>query len=185
MIWQTFYCDGKYQTCERYRLSLAGKPVAPSLLPNGKSLDVKLCSEEEAADSCAVAPPVREPLKPAAVPEPPPLSIVPSHAPAAPRDDSQHSAFYVRFLCEDKPEAHARIGEILRSLHIRVDAMIKKKPPEAEDSPYRCFIFITDETSEVEVYRAMLRIEEIPGVLGKARCIPLEKIVFPALKPAA
>lgn len=39
-VWQTFYCHGRFTTCARYRLSLEGKPVPPSLLPNGKELNL-------------------------------------------------------------------------------------------------------------------------------------------------
>jgi len=39
-VWQTFYCKGRFTTCARYRLSLEGKPVPPSLLPNGKELNL-------------------------------------------------------------------------------------------------------------------------------------------------
>ncbi len=41
-VWQTFYCEGDFEKCARYRLAVQGKPVPPSLLPNGKDLDLRL-----------------------------------------------------------------------------------------------------------------------------------------------
>ncbi len=39
-VWQTHYCNAKYDRCERYRLAQAGTRVPPNLLPNGKTLEV-------------------------------------------------------------------------------------------------------------------------------------------------
>ncbi len=39
-VWQTFYCQGAFERCARYRLALAGGPVPPNLLPNGHELDL-------------------------------------------------------------------------------------------------------------------------------------------------
>ena len=39
-VWQVQFCEGRYEGCERYKLSRAGQRVPPNLLPNGKSLDV-------------------------------------------------------------------------------------------------------------------------------------------------
>lgn len=41
-VWQTYYCEGDFGRCERYKLVLAKKPVPLNLLPNGKLLDVPL-----------------------------------------------------------------------------------------------------------------------------------------------
>ncbi len=40
-VWQTRFCEGDYERCERYRASAAGKPVPGNLLPNGVLLTVK------------------------------------------------------------------------------------------------------------------------------------------------
>ena len=37
-IWQIYFCEGKYEGCERYKLNCKGAPVAPNLLPNGEFL---------------------------------------------------------------------------------------------------------------------------------------------------
>lgn len=35
-VWQSFYCDGMYGRCERYKLAEAGSEVPQQLLPNGR-----------------------------------------------------------------------------------------------------------------------------------------------------
>lgn len=41
-FWQTYYCEGDFARCERYKLASSGQKVPPSLLPNGKLLLVPL-----------------------------------------------------------------------------------------------------------------------------------------------
>lgn len=36
--WQVRYCSGEFETCERYKRTLRGLPVAPDLMPNGVTL---------------------------------------------------------------------------------------------------------------------------------------------------
>ncbi len=38
-VWQSFYCDGCFARCERFKLASAGAEVPPRLLPNGRLLD--------------------------------------------------------------------------------------------------------------------------------------------------
>ncbi len=38
LVWQTRFCDGAYETCERFRRSEKCEDVAPNLLPNGTML---------------------------------------------------------------------------------------------------------------------------------------------------
>jgi hypothetical protein len=35
-VWQSFYCDGMYARCERFKLAEAGSDVPARLLPNGQ-----------------------------------------------------------------------------------------------------------------------------------------------------
>ena len=37
-IWKVSYCEGAFETCERYKLSAAGQRVPLTLLPNGKDI---------------------------------------------------------------------------------------------------------------------------------------------------
>ncbi len=38
-VWQSFYCDGAFRRCERYKLTCAGVGVPEKLLPNGRLVD--------------------------------------------------------------------------------------------------------------------------------------------------
>ncbi len=38
-VWQSFYCEGAFSRCERYKLATTGAHVPPRLLPNGRLLD--------------------------------------------------------------------------------------------------------------------------------------------------
>jgi len=38
-VWQSFYCDGGYHRCERFKLVTSGLEVPARLLPNGKLLE--------------------------------------------------------------------------------------------------------------------------------------------------
>ncbi len=39
-VWQSFYCDGMYGRCERFKLLAAGGAVPDRLMPNGRLLDL-------------------------------------------------------------------------------------------------------------------------------------------------
>jgi hypothetical protein len=41
-VWQSFFCEGTFEKCERYKLVSEGKVCAPNLLPNGRLLEVPL-----------------------------------------------------------------------------------------------------------------------------------------------
>ncbi len=38
-VWQSFYCEGGFVRCERYKLALAGCEIPLRLLPNGRLQD--------------------------------------------------------------------------------------------------------------------------------------------------
>ncbi len=38
-VWQSFYCEGAFARCERYKLALAGRAIPDALLPNGRLQD--------------------------------------------------------------------------------------------------------------------------------------------------
>ena len=38
-VWQSFYCEGCFSRCERFKLSQSGSEVPERLLPNGRLLD--------------------------------------------------------------------------------------------------------------------------------------------------
>jgi hypothetical protein len=35
-VWQSFYCEGAFRRCERYKLATSGMKVPEKLLPNGR-----------------------------------------------------------------------------------------------------------------------------------------------------
>lgn len=39
-VWQSFYCQGCFSRCERFKLAAAGVHVPERLLPNGRLVDV-------------------------------------------------------------------------------------------------------------------------------------------------
>ena len=39
-VWQSYFCEGDFDRCERWKRVAAGQPVPPQLLPNGRMLDV-------------------------------------------------------------------------------------------------------------------------------------------------
>ena len=38
-VWESFYCEGAFSRCERFKLASAGAEVPPRLLPNGRLPD--------------------------------------------------------------------------------------------------------------------------------------------------
>lgn len=165
-IWQTFYCDGRYETCERYKLSLAGQPVAASLLPNGKMLDVGSAPRPAAPESRPGAPTAR--VAPAQS-EP---GARPSAAPAA-AAPSVVSSYYLRVPVKDALGAVEKVLAPLAELGVRVDATIQKS---AGPGGTRCLILVTDQAEEMNVYRAIVRIEALDEVSGPVKSIALERL---------
>ncbi len=44
-VWQSFYCEGCFSRCERFKLASTGIPVPERLLPNGRLLDASATPE--------------------------------------------------------------------------------------------------------------------------------------------
>ncbi len=40
-VWESFYCDGAFRRCERYKLVVIGAPVPDRLLPNGRLIELR------------------------------------------------------------------------------------------------------------------------------------------------
>ena len=38
-VWQSFYCEGAFPRCERFKLATAGRKIPEKLLPNGRLQD--------------------------------------------------------------------------------------------------------------------------------------------------
>lgn len=50
-VWQSFYCEGCFTRCERYRLHESGRDVPWRLLPNGRLLEGSANGEAAAASN--------------------------------------------------------------------------------------------------------------------------------------
>lgn len=48
-VWQSFYCEGFFARCERFKLADAGEAVPPRLLPNGRLVDLPSSPSGQAA----------------------------------------------------------------------------------------------------------------------------------------
>jgi hypothetical protein len=38
-VWQSFYCEGCFERCERFKLARTGRDVPETLLPNGRLVE--------------------------------------------------------------------------------------------------------------------------------------------------
>lgn len=161
-IWQTFYCDGKFETCLRYQRSLKGEKVPPNLLPNGKELDLVV----DVAPVCKPAT-VTVAATPAAG------TATPAKAAPSPTANNAYYSYYLRFRIQNTPGLAERIVQEIRKAGIGIDAMITKQAPQQQGA--RCLIIITDQGPELDLYQAILRIEALEGVIAKVKSIPLEK----------
>lgn len=166
-VWQTFYCDGDYKTCQRYQRSIAGEPVPSTLLPNGKSLDV--IPHTEPAAGCG------EPMPTAAPAAARSAAAVPA-APSAQRtaaESSARSSYYLRFQAHNAKTVLQQALAKLRELAIGVDAAIDK--PADADGLQTCIV-ITDHAPEMNIYRAIVRIEDMTEVVGGVRSVRVDSV---------
>lgn len=166
-IWQTFYCDGKFETCLRYQRSLKGEKVAPNLLPNGKELDLVV----DVAPVCKPAPVTAVPATAAVAPTA--GAATSAKAAPSPTANNAYYSYYLRFRIQNTPGLAERIVQEIRKAGVGIDAMITKQAPQQQGA--RCLIIITDQGPELELYQAILRIEALEGVIAKVKSIPLEK----------
>jgi len=167
-IWQTFYCDGKHETCLRFQRSAQGQKVPANLLPNGKLLDLV-----EGMRPAAQANPVAQPADKTQT------SVPSATTPAASTNPAQSIAsqgtsvsYYLRVRIKNISGLAEKVVQEIRNLGIRIDGVINK--PVLADGT-RCLIVITDFGPEVELFRAILRIEALEGVVAKVKSVALER----------
>jgi len=172
-VWQTFYCSGDFKKCVRFQQSTKGQAVPITLLPNGKDLDTAYLSDKikRSAAQTAAAPASQE--KPQA--STPATNNTATTAAASPAINSASvsatSSYYVRFKANGAgEELQQKAKTIIEQLGIKVDGQLQQPVGEG----YKWFIFITDQASGVDIYRAALRIEELGGIEGQVKCISLE-----------
>lgn len=165
-IWQTFYCDGKFETCLRYQRSLKGEKVAPNLLPNGKELDLIV----ESKPDCKPAPVSGTPVTASGTPVTAAGAVTTMKA--SPAAHNSFYSYYLRFRIRNSPGLPEKIIQEIRKAGVGIDATITKPAPQQGT---RCLIIITDQGPELELYQAILRIEALEGVISKVKSISLEK----------
>lgn len=162
-IWQTFYCDGDYKNCQRYLRSIAGEPVASTLLPNGKTLELDAVTLPRGNRAPSISAPSAAPVAP-----PTPLSM-PTYA-RAETGDVRHSSYYLRFQSRNGNGALQRALDLLRELAVGIDFSAHK----TGDGGLQVCTVITEQAPEMNVYRAIVRIEDMGDVVGNVRSVRLE-----------
>ncbi|MHB8623516.1 MAG: ACT domain-containing protein [Sulfuricaulis sp.] len=168
-IWQTFYCDGKYETCLRFQRSLKGEKVPPNLLPNGKALDLILDDKPKPV-TVTTAPAVTDAISESVTNRTTTTNT--KSALASTSTNPSYYSYYLRFRIQNVPGLADKIVQEIRKTGTNIDATFVKPSPQAGAS---CLIIITDQGPELELYQAILRIETIEGVIARVKSIPLEK----------
>lgn len=178
-VWRTFYCEGKWQECARYKLSLEGKPVPPNLLPNGKVLDMgigetsapakeqKTEARDELAeiekDIASITQPTTTPVTPAPTPTP---------APAASGEPTR--SYYVRMQIQPATGVMSEIIRTLGEAQVRIDAVTEKKGYAADSPSY--LIVLTDQVEKSTIDNAAATLKGLRSVLGDVKVIELEEM---------
>jgi len=165
-IWQTFYCDGKYETCLRFQRSNKGERVPSNLLPNGKVLDLVVEKPAPSVPASTTVTPMA--TGHAAKIGTASITLLPTTTVTA----KPGYSYYLRFRIKHIAGLADKILQELRNAGMAIDATISK-PLQADGT--HCFIIITDQGPELELYQAVLRIETMEGVVAKVKCISLEK----------
>lgn len=168
-IWQTFYCDGNHETCLRFQRSAQGLKVPANLLPNGKLLDLMEGMRPATQANPAVQPAGKtQTIAPSATK--PATTVNPAQS-IAPQATSV--SYYLRVRIKNNVAGLAeKIVQEIRNLGIHIDGVINK-PVQTDGT--RCLIIITDFGPEVELFRAILRIEALEGVVARVKSVMLER----------
>lgn len=191
-VWRTFYCEGKWHECARYKLSLEGKPVPPNLLPNGKLLDISVIESEsssttkvpatetlnedfdvevaEVEKDIASIPQSRAPVT-EAVTEPVPAPVAPKPVAAAAEPTR---SYYVRMQIQPAPGVMSEIIRTLGEARVRIDAVTEKKGSSPDMASY--LIVLTDQTTRPTVDSAIPLLQGLASVVGEIKLIELEEM---------
>lgn len=185
-VWRTFYCEGKWHECARYKLSLEGKPVPPNLLPNGKLLDMGI--EETAVESKPAAPAeipatsfdpqlsdIEKDIASIATKKAPPKA--PPPAPAAstapkPAATGPTASYYLRMQIQPATGVMSEIIRTLGERRVRIDAVTEKKAYIPDAPSY--LIVLTDQTVKATIDEAVSALAELASIVGGVKVIELE-----------
>lgn len=196
-VWKTFYCEGKFENCQRYTLSKSGQSVPANLLPNGKSLDLggmtaatkdelktsltgnvakKVAEEMASIDLDLDIPEIRTakartataPARPAAPATRQPAAIAASDA------AGDVSSWYLRIAANTDKGIVGSVIQALGHFRIKIDAMAEKRMNGSDVSIV--LIVLTDQTSEENLQAAISELQGLDTVLGNIKRIKLEHL---------
>jgi len=184
-VWRTFYCEGKWTECHRYKLSLEGKPVPPNLLPNGKVLDMGI---EETASPVKPAAPTEKlgssfddelnkiendiaNLADEKAPAPAPAPAAPAAAPK-PAAEGPTASYYLRMQIQPATGVMSEIIRTLGEQQIRIDAVTEKKGYSPGSPSY--LIVLTDQSVRATIDEAVAALANLESVAGSVKVIELE-----------
>ena len=181
-VWRTFYCEGKWHECARYKLSLEGKPVPPNLLPNGKLLDMGI--EETAVESKPAAPAeipatsfdaelsdIEKDIASIATKKAPPLAPAAGMAPK-PAATGPTASYYLRMQIQPATGVMSEIIRTLGEQRVRIDAVTEKKAYVPDAPSY--LIVLTDQTVKVTIDEAVSALAQLASIIGDIKVIELE-----------
>ena len=198
-VWKTFYCEGKYENCQRYTLSRSGQSVPANLLPNGKSLDISGMTaakdELKSAPTGTVAKKVADEMAlidldldigsdtgapvakkaPASAPAAAkPAAVAKPVAVAASSASDDASSWYLRIAASTDTGVVGSVIQALGHFRIKIDAMAEKRMNGSQVA--MLLIVLTDQTSEANLQAAIGELKALDTVLGDIKCIKLEHL---------
>ncbi len=190
-VWRTFYCEGKWTECARYKLSLVGKPVPSNLLPNGKSLDLGIGSPLPAAKPPPAAKPIEDSIDitagtsadielggvgddTATVDLGMPLEArSPPPAHDATNVSSATMSYYLRMQIQPGTGVMTEIIRSLGQSQVRIDAVTEKKGVGNAPS---YLIVLTDQVNKPTLDAAVTALEGLNCVSGNVKRVALEQM---------
>ena len=176
-VWQVFYCWGDFSQCVRYQRSQEGQASPITLLPNGKSMDARLLSKHKEAKKSASSSPATQETQVT----PAPTSTVNSAAGTNSVSASTglngkdvESFFNVHIKASKQSDVAQRARQIFEEMQIHIEGTVHR----GIDNENEWLILTTDRALELNVYRAIIRIEELAHVSEKVKveCIGPETL---------
>ncbi len=190
-VWRTFYCEGRWTECARYKLSLKGKSVLPNLLPNGKIIDLDIGKPQVMAKPAPAAAPVEAKSKTSIRDELEnieeditAIDFDASATPTAPQPvvsvtpatvvSGDTMSYYLRM------QIHPGAGvmtEVIRSLgqgRVRIDAVTEKKGLSESAPSY--LIVLIDQVDESTLNEAVAGLKDLACVQGDVKRVALERM---------
>lgn len=195
-VWKTFFCEGNYANCARYKLSGEGQSVPANLLPNGKSLalDGMTANNKEeireqpkgdvarqvADEMASIDLGEIETPAPAATKSAEPAADPVEAAPAAPANVETFEAtgdtnsWYLRIMANTDSGVVGSVIQTLGGHRVKIDAMAEKRQNGGPVS--MVLIVLTDQVGDNTLDLAIKDIQTLDTVVGKVKKIKLEHL---------